>query len=208
MHSFDRWIAELAGAQHGVVSRGQLVAAGWRGWLIDHRLDCGRLHVVHRGVYSVGHRVLMTEGRWMAAVLAGGPAATLSHRSAAELWRLIPPSDRWPEVTLPRSRRGRSGIRWHSSEVRPDEVTVVRGIRVTTVPRTLLDLSTVLKRRPLERAINEAEVQGHTDPLSLPALLDRYPRRRGTAPIRAVLAEDRHQRHQERAGGALPSVPR
>jgi hypothetical protein len=190
-HSHDRWIAELAGTQHGVISRGQLLAAGWSSWLIDRRLGCGRLHVVHRGVYSVGHRILTRDGGWMAAVLAGGWAATLSFGSAGELWRLIPPSDRWPEVTLPRSRRGRSGIRWHSSELRPDEVTVIRGIRVTTVPRTLLDLAAVLKRRPLERAINEAEVQGHTDPLSLPALLDRYPRRRGTAAIRAVLAEGR-----------------
>src|ERR671922_1220185 len=86
----DRWIAELANAQHGVVSRAQLVAAGLGPGLIDHRLDCGRLHVFHRGVYSVGYRLLTKEGRWMAAVLAGGPAATLSHRSAGELWGLIP----------------------------------------------------------------------------------------------------------------------
>jgi hypothetical protein len=88
---------------------------------------------------------------------------------------------------LGRSRRARDGIQWHSSALKRDEVTVVRGIRVTTVARTLLDLAAVLKRRPLERAINEAEVQRHTDSLSLPALLARYPRRRGTAAIRAIL---------------------
>jgi len=183
----DGWIAELACAQHGVVSRGQLVANGVGPGRIDHRLDCGRLHPVHRSIYSVGHRLLTREGQWMAAVLAGGPTATLSHRSAAELWRLMAPSDRKPEVTLGQTRRARRGIEWHASVLRSDEVTVVRNIRVTTVPRTLLDLAAVLRRRPHERAINEAEVRRYADPLSLPALLDRYPRRRGTAVIRAIL---------------------
>jgi uncharacterized protein DUF559 len=87
-----------------------------------------------------------------------------------------------------RSRRRQAGIRWHSSALRGDEVTVIRGIAVTTVPRTLLDLASVVQRRRLERAINEAEVRRYGDRLSLPALLERHPRRRSTATIRAILA--------------------
>ena len=126
----------------------------------------------------------------MAAVLAGGPRAVLSHRSGAALWGIR----HWRgavDVTLPSSRRQRPGITWHVANLPADEITSLAAIPVTTVPRTLLDLATVLDRRGLERAINEAEVQRHTDPLSLPALLARYPRRRGTAAIRAILAEDR-----------------
>jgi hypothetical protein len=82
-------------------------------------------------------------------------------------------------------------MRWHSSALKPDEVTNVKGITVTTVARTLLDLATVLKRRPLERVVNEAEVRRYADPVGLPALLDRYPRRRGGAAIRAVLSQRR-----------------
>jgi hypothetical protein len=82
-------------------------------------------------------------------------------------------------------------MRWHSSALKPDEVTNVKGITVTTVARTLLDLATVLKRRPLERVVNEAEVRRYADPVGLPALLDRYPRRRGTAAIREILAQAR-----------------
>jgi very-short-patch-repair endonuclease len=123
----------------------------------------------------------------MAAVLAGGATTRLSHSSAAELWQLLPPGDKWPEVTVDRWRRPHSGIRWHSTALREDEVTVVRGIPVTTVPRTLLDLAAVLDRRRVERAVNEAEVRRYADPLSLPALLARHPRRRGTAALRSIL---------------------
>ena len=127
----------------------------------------------------------------MAAVLAAGSRGVLSSLSAAALWAVR----RWQggnvDVTVPGSRQQRHGITWHVSNLPADEITYVDAIPVTTVPRTLLDLATVLDKRGVERAINEAEVQGHTDPLSLPALLARYPRRRGTAAIRAVLAEDR-----------------
>ena len=126
----------------------------------------------------------------MAAVLAGGPGAVLSHRPAAALWRIR----KWQgsvDVTLPNSRRQRPGITWHMASLPADEITSVAGIPVTTVPRTLLDLAVVLDKHGVERAINEADVQRHTDPLSLPALLARYPRRRGGAAIRAVLAEGR-----------------
>ena len=84
----DEVIAALAARQHGVVARAQLVALGLGHRAIDHRVACGRLHVVHHGVYAVGHRRLTRRGHWMAAVLAAGPGAMLSHRSAAALWDL------------------------------------------------------------------------------------------------------------------------
>ena len=123
----------------------------------------------------------------MAAVLAGGPRAVLSHRSAAALWGIRRWRDSNVDVTRPGSRQQRPGIRWHVANLPADEITSLAAIPVTTVPRTLLDLAAVLDHREVERAINEAEVQRYTDPLSLPALLARYPRRRGTAAIRAIL---------------------
>jgi very-short-patch-repair endonuclease len=183
---WDVAVARLAEAQHGVVARRQLAAAGLTPEAIDHRLRSGRLHCLYRGVYAVGHRVLSREARWMAAVLAAGPNAVLSHRSAGALWGLR----RWQgavDVTVPSSRHRRPGISWHVTRLPTDEVTSLTAIPVTTVPRTLLDLAGVLDHRGVERAINEAEVQGYTDPLSLPALIARYPRRRGTTTIRAIL---------------------
>ena len=127
----------------------------------------------------------------MAAVLAAGRRAVLSHLSAAALWRIRRWRDGNVDITMPGSRKPRPGITWHVTSLPADEITSVAGIPVTTVPRTLLDLAAILDQRGLERAINEAEVQRHTDPLSLPALLARYPRRRGTAAIRAILADGR-----------------
>src|SRR5690348_3363351 len=81
-------IAALADAQYGVVARAQLLDAGVTGAGVARRVRDGRLRRVYRGVYAVGHRALTPEGRWMAAVLAGGPGAVLSHASAAAAWDL------------------------------------------------------------------------------------------------------------------------
>jgi hypothetical protein len=122
----------------------------------------------------------------MAAVLAGGPGAVLSHRSAAALWGVAAISGL--DVTVPKQRRPAAGIELHVSSLPPDETTHRSGIPVTTVPRTLLDMATILRPRQLERAINEAEAQRLLDSLSLHDLLPRYPRRPGTPAIRALLA--------------------
>jgi hypothetical protein len=120
----------------------------------------------------------------MAAVLAVGRDAALSHRAAAAQLGL----GRWPhlEVTAPTARIHR-GIRVYTSSLPEDEVTSVRGIRVTTLPRTLLDLASVLPAHQLERVINEAEIQGQTDPLSPLDLIARHPRRKGVGAIKAIL---------------------
>src|SRR5215213_450720 len=100
----DRQIATLATDQEGVVTRVQLLALGLSSSAIDRRLAGGRLHLLHRGVYAVGHPCLPPLGRLMAAVLATGATAVASHRSAAALHG-IRAYDGWPEVTgLPGAR--------------------------------------------------------------------------------------------------------
>lgn len=187
----DQAIAALADAQHGVVARAQLLEAGIGSRAIGHRLECGRLHRVERGVYAVGHRVLTVEGRWMATILLGGASAVLSHRSAAALWSIRGSSRGRTDVTVPTYRRARQGVAFHHARLRPDEMTVCDGIPVTTVPRSLLDLAAVLERRHVERAMQEAEVRHLHDRLSLPDLVARYPRRPGVPLIRAILADGR-----------------
>src|SRR5688500_4880303 len=88
----DGAVAAIAARQHGVVTLTQLNQAGIDRSGVSRRLRAGRLHRIHRGVYAVGHRALSNHGRWMAAVLACGPGAVLSHRAAAELWRLLEPA--------------------------------------------------------------------------------------------------------------------
>lgn len=188
-HPTDRLISELAERQHGVVGRRQLIELGVGRGAIEGRLARGQLHRVHQGAYAVGHRIVSREGRWMAAVLSSGPGAVLSHRSAGQLWKMLPLSEFWPELTRPTAFRSRSGIRGHHSPLPSDEVAAIAGIPVTSVSRTLLDLASVLTRLQLERALNEAEVLRLTDRLSLSDLLERYPRRRGSAVLRALLRD-------------------
>src|SRR3712207_6216201 len=148
----DRRIAALAHRQHGVVARRQLAEVGLGRGAIDHRLGCGRLLVVHRGVYAVGYRRMTRQARWMAAVLAAGPGAVLSHRAAAALWQIRRPDG--IEVTRESKGRSRPGITVHTAPLPPDEVTEVDGIPTTTVPRTLLDLAAVVSEREFTRAAN------------------------------------------------------
>lgn len=187
---WDGRIAELARRQHGVVARGQLVAFGMGEGAVESRVKRGRLHRVHRGVYKVGYRRISKRGRWMAAALAVGPGSCLSHRSAARLWRLMPPGDEWVEVTSPPpSRARRRGIVCHEGVVAEDEWLEVDGIPVTSPFRTVFDLAAVLKLRELERVFNEAEVREVRDRVSLPKLLERYPGRRGARNIRTLLED-------------------
>jgi very-short-patch-repair endonuclease len=185
----DFGIAALAERQHGVVARRQLLSAGLGRGAIDARIGRGQLHRLHHGVYAVGHRLLTRDGRWMAAVLACGSRAALSHRSAAELWQLLPPGGRLPEVTRPSSSRSRPGIVVHRGTPSVDELAVVNEIPVTSVHRTIFDLAGMSTRRQVERAKNEAEVRGLTDRLSIPDLLERHPGARGAAMLRGLYAE-------------------
>jgi very-short-patch-repair endonuclease len=149
-------IGRLAEAQHGVVSRRQLLELGVGRGAVEEWVARGQLRRVQWGVYAVGHRPTSRESRWMAVVLSAGPGAVLSHRSAGALWRILPPMSILPEVTRATRIQVRSGLRGHCQ---------------------------------MEVVLNEMEVRGITDKLSIPDLLERYPRRRGSAKLRALLAD-------------------
>jgi predicted transcriptional regulator of viral defense system len=178
----DARIAALAGRQYGVISRAQLIAVGVGPHGISERVRTGRLHRLHRGVFAVGQRSLRVEAHWLAAVLACGTGAVLSHSTAAALWGLRPSASATAHVTIP-SRNGRprrAGIRVHrSSRLALEEVTITEGIPVTTVARTLLDLADVLPMQALKRAIDEAEYRRLFDLTSLTAAVQNSPGRRG-----------------------------
>jgi very-short-patch-repair endonuclease len=123
----------------------------------------------------------------MAAVLACGGGAVLSHRSAARLWRLLPPAAEWVDVTCPSSQIGRKGIVGHRSVLQDDERLVEDGIPVASPFRTIFDLAAVVKMRELERAFHETEARELRDRVSLPMLLERYPGRRGNRNLWALL---------------------
>jgi very-short-patch-repair endonuclease len=150
-------IARLAAPQHGVVSRDQLVNAGVGVGAIDHRRRTGRLLVVHKGVYAVGYQSDSPLTRAMAAVLACGPGAVLSHRSAAALWEISV----WSapiEVSAP-GKHSHVGVVVHRARtLNPRDATVHRRIPVTTIARTLIDLADTLDDAALARAVNEARI--------------------------------------------------
>jgi very-short-patch-repair endonuclease len=181
-------MADLAGRQHGVVARRQLLRLGMTAKMIEGRILRDALQPLHRGVYAVGHRNLTREGRWMAATLAFGPGAILSHRSAGQLWGIYPLKDIAPEVTRRRHAEGRPGLVVHRGSWREDEVGTMWGIRVTSVARTMLDLAGMLPEREVERAWNEMEVREYRTRLSVPDLIERHPGRPGTV-LLARLAE-------------------
>jgi very-short-patch-repair endonuclease len=178
-----------------VVTQPQLIAAGIDRNAIAYRRRVGRLHLLHRGVYAVGHRPPSPLATAMAAVLACGPGAALSHRSAAALWCVLPRWQSPPEVTTP-TKHHRPAIHVHRSG--HIDATTHYGIRVTTPARTLVDLADVLPARALTRALNEAQVLRLVTPAELATLLTRYPGRRtsrltperGATPTRSHLEDD------------------
>lgn len=186
----DATIAALAEAQHGVVSRRQLLALGLGRRAIGHRVETGRLRPLYRGVYAVGHRAVSQDGRWMAALLASGPDAVLSHRSAAAMWGISVAAARI-EVTVPGRRDARADTRLHTARLAPDEVQTVRRLDVTTPARTLIDLAAVVRADTLARAVREAEVRRLADATSLAELIERHRGRRGLAAVRRIVAAER-----------------
>lgn len=189
----DAAVAALAATQHGVVSRRQLVELGLGRGAIRHRLEAGRLHPLHRGVYAVGHRATTGQALYMSGVLACPPGTVLSHRSAAALWRLRASARRQVEVTTPgTSLRGVAGITVHRARgLHPEDRTVRHQIPVTSVPRTLLDLAQVLSAEDLERALEEAERLRRFDLRAIEALCRRSRHRRGCRLLVTLLAEQR-----------------
>src|SRR4051812_22387370 len=193
--SVDGLIAARAERQHGVVTRAQLVADGVGRRAIDRRIAAGLLRPLHRGVFAVGHPALRREAWWIAAVLAAGHGAALSHRSAAALWRIRNDARTRVEVSVPKHRRSSARLEVHAIDMAADEITVEDGIRVTTPARTLFDLASVVTPDQLEHAFHEAEYRRLTSPVSLDALVSRHPGRRGTRAIERVL--DNHRKNGE-----------
>ena len=154
----DWWrILRLAARQHETVARRQLLTLGVSRRQIDGLVASGMLHPRHRGVYTFTSQ-LSERGEWMAAVLAGGAGAVLSHVSAAIYWRLLEPRAAHPHVTTPAGGRVRPGIVFHTADLATDEMTIRDGIPITTISRTLFDLASVLDRFELELALAEAEL--------------------------------------------------
>jgi very-short-patch-repair endonuclease len=198
--SLDARIAAIAGGRGGLITRQELLLAGLSPRGIRHRCERGALRKIHEGVYQVGHGELSPHARWTAAVLAGGPGAALSHRSAAALWgirRVVGPV---VEVTVPNKRRPQTNLRFHRAHLQPDELTTHHGIPTTTPTRTLLDLAATLNQRQLERAMDEAERLRLPDTLSLVDVVHRHPGARGVQKIKSKLAKHDLARSFTRSG--------
>jgi len=181
----------LSARQHGVVARWHLLALGLNARGIEHRLARGRLHRLWRGVYAVGRPDVSMHGRLMAAVLACGPNAVASHRSAGWLYGLGPMLPARVEVSVPTNCAPRkSGISVHRRVLYEDDVTTHAGIPVTTPICTIIDLATCLGVDRLERVVNEADRLGLTDPEELRTAVESATRRPGAAVVGRLL--DRH----------------
>lgn len=185
----ERAIATLADRQHGVVTRAQLRALGFKESAIDRGVAAGRLHRLHRGVYAVGHRALSRHGRWMAAVLACGQGAALSHASAAALWELRRAAPARIDVTVPTAGgRADRPIRIHRvATLRAHEATVKDAIPVTTPARTILDLAATLPAAHLENVLNRMEFLRLADYPALAALARAHLGHHGAHKLLATL---------------------
>jgi len=171
------------------VTRRQLLALGFGRRSIQHRIDRGRLFPVSLGVYAVGWPALNQQRQWMAAVLAGGKGAALSHRSAARLWGFGTEMPGRIDVSV-RRRCGlrRPGIQLRSRpSLSAQEIVVRDDIPVTTPVRTLIDLATELEPIPLERAVNDADKRALVDPETLREVLMRFRGEPGIRPLRHLL---------------------
>jgi very-short-patch-repair endonuclease len=167
----------LVEGQHGVVSREQLLALGFSRHAIDHRISKGRLHPVLRGVYAVGRSGLTQRGKWMAAVLACGPGAVLSHGSAAALLGIGSEGVEIEVSVWPGWDRRRPGIRVHRRRrLEPQAIGTCDGIPVTSPAQTLIDLAIRHDRMTVERMVDEAD---RLDLIAPPALRAGLARHRG-----------------------------
>jgi hypothetical protein len=186
----DQVVARLASRAHGVASRRELLATGLSQRQIQGRLRRGSLIAEFPGVYRVGHRAPSVEARYLAAVKACGDGAVLSGRAAAWLFGLIHGPVPAPEVFTPTNRRIRGVRARRSRRLDPREITVWRRIPVTTVPRTIVDLPSLLSFDELSRAVHEADVRHGTRPEHIESVLARCPNVRGAATLRAIASGD------------------
>lgn len=186
----DLRVAQKAAAQLGVISTAQLRDCGLNSQAIALRVRAGRLHRVHRGVYAVGHSALTLNGRFLAAVLACGPGAVLSHFSAAALWGFMRWDDRLIEVTVEGCARRVDGVVVHRSRsLRSRDVRRREAIRVTSPARTLLDLAAVLSAGALRRTARRAMAERAVSLTQLREIAARSSGHPGVGARRALLAD-------------------
>jgi very-short-patch-repair endonuclease len=179
----------VAAAQHGLVTRGQLLSLGFSAKAIEHRVRVGRLHRVHRGVFAVGHPSLPPPAHQAAALLYAGDDTLLSHESAAAVWGLTSTLSFVAITVIGRHVRSQPELRVHqvkALDIR--DVRIHRGFPVTAPARTLIDCAT---SPTIDRMLNEARVLKLVKNADIQAALDRCPGRKGVAAMRALLkAED------------------
>jgi hypothetical protein len=187
----DRALAELADRQWGVVSVRQLAALGLARSAVTRRVQAGRLHRIHHGVYAVGHRALRVEGRRLAAVLACGPGAVLSYVSAAAHWGLLDTNAAKIDVTVPHRRGGNARIRTHRARsFDAQDTTTHEHIPTTTIARTLLDLAATINEHRLERAIAMAHKLHRYDHKAIADVLHRANGHRGARRLGRATTND------------------
>jgi len=205
----DRLVGRLADQRHGVVSREQLVAAGVGPGAIARGIEAGRLRPVFRGVYAVGHIALRREGWWMAALLACGEGAALSHRTAAMVWGLQTGPTLPIDVTTSTDHgRKHRHITTHRMLLAPLDALVRDNLRVTTPSRTIVDLAATLEGRALRDTVERAQDLRRFDPDDIRDTLARAPRRPGTRRLHDLIAvmapdKDNARSHLERLFLAL-----
>jgi very-short-patch-repair endonuclease len=205
----DQVVGALADRQHGVVSRGQLLAAGQTPRVVRRAVEAGRLRPVFRGAYAVGHLALRREGWWMAALLTCGQGAALSHRTAAMVWGLLTGPVLPIDVTTAAAKgRKHAHITIHRMRLAPLDALVRDNLRVTTPSRTIVDLAATLEGRALRDTVERAQDLRRFDPDDIRSTLARAPRRPGTRRLHdliTVLAPDKDsaRSHLERLFLAL-----
>jgi very-short-patch-repair endonuclease len=185
----DRIIAALAAKQHGVAARWQLLQAGITARQIHLRLESGRLHEIHRGIYLVGHVVPPPLATEQAALLACGKEAVLSHRTAANLWSILPyPASAAVWITVPPGRTvERPRITVRRAPLSARDMRDRRGLRLTSPPRTILDLSSLIDVEELEGVVAEATFRKLASETELRDQLAGNDGKRGVANLRRVL---------------------
>ena len=182
-------LAALAELQYGVVTYRQMRGLGLSNGHIHRASKASRLRRVHRGVYAVGHKRLSRHGHSLAAVLACGEGAVLSHRSAAWLWGFLPRFPSEAEVTVPSRGHRRCGIRVYRTAGMPDrDVATLEGIPVTSAARTLFDLAGAVSARDRSRAVDQAKRTGRLDLAELDAITARRSRTIEARLLRQALA--------------------
>jgi very-short-patch-repair endonuclease len=205
----DQVVGGFADRQHGVVSREQLLAAGVGRGAIVRAVEAGRLRPVFRGVYAVGHVALRREGCWMAALLACGESAALSHRTAATVWGLLTGPALPVDVTTATAKgRKHRQITTHRMLLAPFDALVRDNLRVTTPSRTIVDLAATLQGRALRETVERAQDLRRFDPSDIRETLARAQRRPGARRLHDLITlmspdKDNARSHLERLFLAL-----